>query len=325
MRILFILLFVLAGCNGGMDAGEDAAEERAGDGDGNGNGNGDDGGIVVDEDLGDDFGFLVPDGMCICGMTGVDSTNFPASFDKKGRVCLKPGMHRMQKDMRSFDLDLIESVEAGPDSVVGTPSGPGIVTVSPPSQPDGDYSFMFEQEFTAGGAPFVFSMQLVYSPGVEVVTMTDAGLCDRLYWTSANWGGTPLYMGTCQYSLFFCGIVKFDFEGGSWLKVESCNYCPKDWMCKANNGGMRRAEYSDGQDAIFQSDYFGLVYSWRHHNWGNDSLARFDQALGGVQAVYVGSNQYPDHFNYSQATLLDGDLNVVETLPVIGVKNLVQW
>jgi hypothetical protein len=316
-----------------MDVGEDAAEEKAGDGDGNGydydngddGGLGDDGGMPVDEDLGDDFGFVVPAGMCVCGMTGVDSTNFPASFDRKGRVCFKPGTHRMQKDMRSFQLDLIESVEVGPEAVVGTPSGVGIVTVSPPAQPGGEYSFMFEQEFDAGGAPFVFSMQLVYASGVEVVTMSDAGLCDRLYWTGASWGGTPLYMGTCQYSLFYCGIVKFNLQGGGWLKVENCNYCPKDWMCKANNGGMRRAEFSSGSGSINTDNYFGLVHSWRHHNWGNDSLARFDQALGGVQAVYVGSNQYPDHNTYSSATLLDGDLNVIETRPVTGVEYLDQW
>jgi hypothetical protein len=184
---------------------------------------------------------------------------------------------------------------------------------------------MFEQEFTAGGAPFVFSMQLVYASGVEELTLSDAGLCDRLYWTSASWGGDPFYMGTCRYSLYACGILKFNFQGGDWLKVENCNYCPKDWMCKANPGGMRRAEFSSGSGSVYQGDYFGLVHSWRHHNWGNDSLARFDQALGGVQAVYVGSNQYPDHFNYSSATYLDGDLEAVETRAVTGVEYLDQW
>lgn len=271
------------------------------------------------------MGLLVPEGTCVCGMTVVNAGDFAASFEGKGRVCFRAGMHRMQKDMRSFQLDLVESVEVGPEAIVGMPAGPGVVTVTPPGVPDGEYSFMFEQEFEAGGVPFAFSIQVAYPSTIDVVTLDDAGLCDRLFYTSASWGGTALYLGSCRYSLFFCRTVKFDFEGGSWLKVENCNYCPKDWMCKANNGGMRRAELSDGQDVISQSDYFGLVHSWRHHNWGNDSLARFGQALGGIQAVYVGTNDYPDHFNYSQATFLDGDLNVVETRPVTGVQDLDQW
>jgi hypothetical protein len=232
----------------------------------------------------------------------------------------------MQKDMRSFEIDLIESVEVGSEALLGVPSSAGVVTVTPPSLPDGDYSFMFEQEFTAGGAPFAFSVQVTYpcensEPTVDVITLDDAGLCDRLFWMTASWGETPIWLGSCQYSLYNCRIVKFSLEGGGWLKVENCNYCPKDWICKSNMAGMRRAEFSSGAGSVYQGDYFGLVHSMRHHNWGDDSLARFDQALGGVQAVYIGA----DNFSYSSATCLDGDLNVVETRSVTWVEYLNQW
>ena len=256
--------------------------------------------------------------------------DFPASFERKGRVCFRPGLHRLYKDMRSFESDLVESVEVGPEAVVGTASGPGIFTVSPPSQPDGDYSFEFQQEFVAGGTPFVFSLQVTFpcensEPTVDVKTLDDAGLCDRLFWTSASWGDTPIYLGSCRYSLYYCGIVRFNLEGGDVLKVETCHYCPKDWICKASPADMRRAEFVSGAESRYQDDYFGMVHSMRHHDWGNDMLARFDQALGSVQAIYIGTNQYPDHFGYSQATYLDGDLNVLQTRSVTGVEYPGAW
>jgi putative endonuclease len=338
-RIPWILCLVLCvlvfACNGGVDVveeeagdtGDAGAEDGGYDYDyGDDGGPGDDGGTEPDEGLGDDLGLLVPPGTCACGSNGVGL----GALECKGRICFRPGLHRLYKDRQTFEVDLIESVELGPEAVAAEPTSSGVFTVSPPPQPDGDYSFVFQQEFTAQGTPFAFSLKVTFpcensEPTVGVTTLNDEGLCDRLFWTSATWGDTPIYLGPCQYSLYYCGIIRFQLEGGDVLKVETCHYCPRDYECKASMAGMRRAEFTSGQDSRYQGDYFGLVHSMRHHDWGSDSLARFDQAVGSVQAVYIGTNQYPDHFNYAQATYLDGSLDVLETCGVTGVEYLSEW
>ena len=361
MRIVFILLlFVLAGCNGGnggVDAG-DSGDAGAEDGEKTGDGDGDpgtdraedgdygddgslgdaptdgtagdaDGGMEPDEDLGDELGLQVFPGTCVCVSTSV-SLNPDLDFGRKGRICFRPGLHRLTRDQQTFEVDLIESVELGAGALVATPTGPGVFTGSPPPQPDGDYSFVFHQEFTAAETPFSFSLQVTFrcdnsEPITNVLYLNDEGFCSRQYWTSATWGDTSIYMGHCQYSLYGCGIIRYNLEGGDVFQTETCRYCPVGWICKSSMAGMRRAEFKSGTESRYQGDYFGLVYSMRHHDWGSDSLARFDQVLGSVQAIYAGTNEYPDHLNYSEVTYLDGDLNVLETRSVTSVEYLNDW
>ena len=63
----------------------------------------------------------------------------------------------------------------------------------------------------------------------------------------------------------------------------------------------------------------------RHHNWGSDFLVRFATNLGTTYGLYLGSDDYPDHNNFSQVHYLDTNYQIIDTRAVVRHDFLSSW
>lgn len=330
LKFLFVSCVFALGCNGdtvgrdGADADADVDAVQcldgwfhdAGPGSDDGR-SGDDGWTAPDEDLGEDFALIIPPGIWACGGTWVRYGDPLASFQGKGRVALRPGLYRLYKEADTFEADLIESVELGPDAVVATSEGPGFFTLSPPDGPDGRYIYRYNQTFQASGKPFALSLAVLIRlqdgiPRERVVTLDDGNLCDLISPLSGDWDGDSFSFGSCLYTRYECAVYEYLIGNGDKLKAESCQHCPRGWICKADQAGLKRAAFATcGGGGRYVSDYYDMVFSMRHHNWGWDIVVRFEEPLGDIYGIYLDMGSISDPG--WKAHYLDEDLAVFET------------
>jgi hypothetical protein len=301
-----------AGADSGPDAGPDAADAAPCDGSN-----------PADEDPGEDFGLWIPACTTACSYQMVRTEDFDLSMLMKARVSFRPGLHRLPKDQASFGADWIGVVEVGPDGDPATPAGAGTVTLQVDGAgADQSYQYRFTQGFNAGIIGFDLGVTITFDvvggvPLQEVVAIDEDTLTHQKVFITAGLPGYTVNLSSCTYSLFYCQEHTLALAGGSELKLENCTFCPLDWICKADPGGLKRARFDHGGETREVFDFFRLAHSMRHHNWGADFLVVFDDRVDGIHAIHVGSNVFPD-LSTAEVTALDESWLPLTTFEVTG-------
>jgi hypothetical protein len=275
-----------------------------------------------DIDLGDDFGLLVASGVQACSHGTINTSDLSKTMEGKGRITFKPGFYRLFKDKAQFTLDMVKLLELGPQRTKGVPTGAGQVVRTINSSA---YTYTFTQLFDVGGTPVELKVPVTYqvqtgTPLDKIQTLDEASLSKREINASVAVKGSTavsIYFGPCSYSLYGCTIHEFELSGNDQLKMEVCSYCPTTWICKANYAGLPRARFESGSTVRDLTDHFNLSQSFRHHNWGSDSLIIFDTPVQKIHGIYIGTEVYPNFTQYKQASYLDASFKEIETRQVI--------
>jgi hypothetical protein len=163
-------------------------------------------------------------------------------------------------------------------------------------------------------------------PDRTVVNLDEDTLSNaRLDLFQVQFPATRGYFGTCSYSLYACGIHQVEIEGGDVFRFEHCHHCPWEWECKANPAGIPRARFVTADQDQTIDDYFHLVGSMRHHNWGSDHLVVLDTPVGPVHALYLGTESYPDHDTFARIHYLDATFQTLEEKTINSHTTLSDW
>jgi hypothetical protein len=246
-------------------------------------------------------------------------------MEGKGRITFKPGMYRIFRDKAQFTLDIIKLLELGANRTKGVPQGAGqVVRTINRSYSPVVHTYTFTQLFDLDGTSVELKVLVDYqvqngTPLNKVQTLDVTSLSKKEITASvAVKGSTPtsIYFGPCSYSLYSCTIQNFELSGNDQLKMEVCSYCPASWICKSDNAGLPRARFTSGSSVTDLKDHFNLSHSFRHHNWGSDSLIVFDKPVQNIYGIYIGTEAYPD-LQYKYASYLDASLKEIEMREVM--------
>jgi len=313
-----------SGGNGNPDSGDQDSGIDAGADKGFDAGPDQDGQTLPDEDLGDDLALRIPAGTQACTINFVYVSDLAMSFETKGRVTFREGFVRLPTEPGDFERDWIESLEAGPDGETAVPDGPGSFNLS---MFNGDYNYLYTRNYLLDGQAVTLSFGVLFEPGERVVTIDEYNLTHGRFGNfhiefPSEWKG---HFSTCLYTYFHCVVREFQIEGGDTLKLEQCNYCPSGWICKADPGVMPRLLFVSGAEERLVEDPFYLAHSMRHHNWGMDFLVHFENPVGPVHGLHLGTEQYPGYENFTEIYYLDENFELIETKAITQQDTKPEW
>ncbi|MFC1610907.1 hypothetical protein ACFL6C_08105 [Myxococcota bacterium] len=284
-----------------------------------------------DPDLDEALAVFVPPGVRACASGSIQRDVLGAVLDMKARVAFVPGYVVLPRDQTSFPADWIASVEVGREATQLSSASPGefVRTVTDGTPDDGTHQFVFTQGYDSveGAVTVVITMTFEVvggEPVEQVLRLDDMELANGRTFIRVERPSVTSYLGTCLFSPYSCSIRQFTIANGDSLRTETCRYCPPMYICKADAGGMRRAEILTGGTQRFMDDYFDLSHSHRHHNWGEDLLIMLDAPVGPVYGIYLGWG-FPGSSTFEQVEYLDDDLGVVETHEISSFETIPDW
>ncbi len=283
-----------------------------------------DGETIVDRDPGEDFGLLVPAGTQVCGDTWY--TDIFEVYRTRGRVTLKEGVFRLPRDQVSFQLELIEKLEFGPDRDILIPTGPGTFTrYIEGTEIDGSYRYEYLQVFDRGGEryEFVYNVQFKIEGGVaiEPLLVFDEEYISRFdgYHSFNMKGYFPFRQrfSTCIGSRFRGINHEVSLANGDLLQIEQRMQKLDDgyacmYHCQAL---MVRAVFERGTELREVTDTFRLAYKDIQHNWIQEYLVVFDQPVDEIYGVYMAEERAAQQ-TAEVVYYLDVGLNVIDSVNV---------
>jgi len=308
-----------AGCGGGGGGAEDGGQDGAAD---------DGGPDGADELLEGTYELRVPAATRLCALTALVPPGYAESLQEKVRVSLRAGEVRLPFAQASAEVELVDSVEIGPDGLAGTPTGPGVLAHTAGAGQDELHALTFRQPFRAGGATLevvgTFAVQ-VQAGAALPLTLDDALLTGGAQGFRVARATGDVSLVPCGLGPFTCAVHDLTLEGGDRLQIEACAFCPPDWLCKASLGGLRRAEFDRTRVHRDAEDYFLLAHVWAHHDWGQTALVVLEPAVGTLRAIALETAPYPDHARFATATYLDATLSPLETRQVTAQSRRESW
>jgi hypothetical protein len=308
-----------ASCDGGgstEDGGLDAIGEDGADGGG-------------DEQVGGAFVLQAPEDTQLCAQTSLVPPDYAAALQSKVQVALQPGEVRLPVEQDEAEVELIASVEVGPDGQAVIPTGPGVLSRSPTGAlVDGDYTLTFRQPLQAGltALEVVGTFTVTVQNGQPAVTrLDDALLTSGQQGFSVGRAEGSQTLVPCGLGPFGCTIHDLTLEGGDRVQFEACAFCPRAWLCKSSLGGLRRAMFDRTRVHRDTQDYFLLAHTWLHHDWGQHVLVVLEPAVGTTRAVALATAAYPDQDTFTTATYLDAAFQALETHAVTSQTRHDTW
>ncbi len=215
----------------------------------------------------------VPDGTETCGVWREGRSALKA-HQLESRIQLRSGRFDLPAALENFAIDLVESVEVGPDRVPGVPVGEGVmnVQVRAGAQPGVVvYTFAFEQRFDVGGQELVVELARTLEAKDGVPAEPEWQLDEETIMLRLELEGFLAREGdsdtiryrSCTHELLPINRIFVDLDGGHSLEIEeryelvNLGNSPADFV---------RAEVNLGGETRVVEDYTQLVYAAQRHN-----------------------------------------------------------
>ncbi len=315
---LVLFLFACAGGGGEGDAGvsdADAHVEDGADADSDA-----DGTSLSDVDLGDAYGLLVPTGFQACSQAGyLWSEDIPDVLRWFARVTFKPGLFRLDKDLASFEADLIEQVEWNREPQIATPTGPGQFTRE-------DERYTYTQDFAFGQDLMRLEMRVSFEPNEgpdpgQVIELNETHFMGYRVSLGALISVTSLYFNACTCDTFTSRVVDYTFEDGDLLSIEVCSICPGDF-CKNSTGRIPRADVTFSGESRTLSDQMQLSIVFGQHDWYGTALVYLREPLAGYAGLVL---TFGNMLEGGTVDLFDESLEVIQTKNVTQTEIRPAW
>jgi hypothetical protein len=310
--LVLLLASWMGACQGSGDNGDGGHEDA--DGNGSDPGSGDDG-TVTDEDLGDDYGLLVPAGFQACAMPGFIWPEYVAdTVAGLGRITIKPGLYRLYRDRDTFTADLIEQVEWGPEPRTGTPTDPGTFT-----RQGENYTYvqevLFGQDLMQVELRVSFEVWEEPGPG-PVIELNETAFTDFRVSLGATLGTTGSYFLACACEKIDNGVYTFTLDDGDTIAVQVCSFC--GGMCKNSEGFCNRAEVSFSGQSRTVEDPTQLGIRFGQHDWSANVLVYLREPLAGYSGAVI---ELGNLLMGQTAHLFDQTYQIVETKGVTNTEH----
>jgi hypothetical protein len=277
------------------------------------------------------FALEVPSGLTSCGAFQ-DGRSLAAERELKCRLTLREGRWDLPGSAATVPLDLISSVELGPEARPGTPVTSGLVRVSsePSSWEEGVvyYRFAFEQDWEVDGVP----LRLRDYGGIWFRTTNgvpdpaerriDEDLLSRGSLLSGHVGLPPddaartIRFSSCAYPILPLWQISVSLEGGHRALLHERHEVP---LAGSGPAQLVRGELWLGAAHVVETSYWRLVYAAEHHNWNEKYWIVFDAPI-----VWDGGEEVRGFFVQEgfldlprRAALLGKDLQEVRELVIL--------
>ena len=316
-----LLCSACAGGGGEGDAGASDADAHVEDGaDADSDADSDaDGTSLTDVDLGDAYGLLVPTGFQACSQAGyLWSEDLPDVLRLFARVTFKPGLFRLDKDLTSFEADLIEQVEWSREPQIATPTGPGQFTRE-------DERYTYIQDFVFGQEQVRIEMRVSFGPNGDtdpgqVIELNEAHLVGYRVSLGALVGVTNLYFSACTCDTFTHRVVDYTFDDGDLLSIEVCSFCAD--YCKNSTGRIPRADVTFSGESRTLSDQMQLAIVFGQHDWYGTALVYLREPLAGYAGLVL---TFGNMLEGGTVDLFDESLQVIQTKNVTQTEIRPAW
>jgi hypothetical protein len=234
------------------------------------------------------FELEIPTGTEVCaGFLGRDNFGIslkPADWHRsKSTVRFVGGVHELPTVTETFDAELFEEVQFGPDRETLTPAGPGTFQVRRiPSDGTTTYDFDYAQTFLlASGETFeleLFDLRL-RAQGDEPL---DRILFDEEYLTRtlALEGFQSIANGhcSCTNELLPLWEIRVELDDGSSFQLLERFEDPPD-EALTGPASLTRADVTLRGERRVVEDYWDLIYASQRHNTGLEYWVLFDPPL----------------------------------------------
>lgn len=226
---------------------------------------------VCKEELGEDFGMVVPTGMAFCQ-------------PQSAIVTLRPGLIRLPRDQEVFAADLVESVQLGPDGRKASAATAGIFTRGTDWGGYAQlYEYTFRQSFLDGLDSVVFELIMAYGlqDGVPTMQVRNVMHSDRATLSRA---GFPWLLLPCNDPHSHEVTAQVCLQNGDrvgwtariWGYGNTPAYCV-----------LLQATLARGAEQRIINDFHSMNCSCGHHCFGATFMAKLNPPWGEIHQVRI--------------------------------------
>jgi hypothetical protein len=271
---------------------------------------------------GPEFELVVPPDTVACGVFA-DGRSPADELAVKSQIRFRSGSFRLPVDSGSFEADLIEDFDFGPERERLATGGPGRFEVA---LPDGSactskYSFAYRQSFRRQNGEAI-TLELLYldfeiedgEPARTRHVLDEAFLTDGLILIARPEGDLDrqITFSSCRYDTLPLWDVRAELADGASLRLEERF---RDNPAGSGPANLMAATIADQGGESRIADYWRLVYAAQHHNVDVRYWIVLDppRRVGGVDAVHVIALDEPQLRppRPARAAYLGADLGVV--------------
>ena len=258
----------------------------------------------------------VPQGVYAAGVFS-EGRSLRNEYNVLSMVHFKSSDHTLPITPGSYSVDLIESLELGPERTLLAPVEVGRVTGEFPQWDPSQFDYTIEQTFRSDQELFVATIRFLSvridsgRPSPEVLLFDQDFVNKTLYMTGSVVGG--FYSDNVRYSsptheelpLY---VIDMPFDNGERIRLY------QRWQEPMAGSGPASLVFADVdllEGYVQQDDYWHLVYAAEHHNWNEGYWVLFDEPLGDTYGVAVETEESPLR---RDAYTLDANLQRLRTI-----------